>query len=241
MQLQGKKVLVTGANRGLGPHLVRALLAAGAGKIYAGARNVDQLDDTVALDPGRVIPVRIDLTDKTQIAEAAQTANDVQLLVNNAGVLDFGGPLDVTDEAIDRNMAVNFQGTFDMTRAFAPVIEKNGGGSVVNMLTFLSFVSAPIFSAYNASKAASWSMAMSLRPYLAPKKISIINVFPTTIDTEMVAGLDKEKDTPEDVAEDIIQGILKGSEDIFPLGAKETFHAWQQDQKAVEMQFAKLM
>ncbi|NOX26116.1 MAG: SDR family NAD(P)-dependent oxidoreductase [Deltaproteobacteria bacterium] len=241
MQLQGITALVTGANRGLGYHLVRALLAAGASKIYAAARNPEQLNDTVALDPERVLPVRLDLTDKAQIAALAQKAEDIQLLVNNAGVLDFGGALETTDEVIDRNMSVNFYGTFDMSRAFAPVIEKNGGGSVVNVLTFLSFVSAPIFSAYNASKAASWSMAMSLRPYLAPKKVSIINAFPTTIDTEMVSGLEKVKDTPADVADDIIKDIINGNEDIFPLGAKNTFQAWRQDQKAVEEQFAKLM
>lgn len=233
--------LVTGANRGLGTALVRALLAAGASKVYATARNGAQLAPIVAMDPGRVVPLTLDITDHAQIAAAASAASDVQLLINNAGVLDFAGPLDVTHATIDRNMNTNFTGTFNMTRAFASVIAANKGGNITNVLTFLTYVSAPVFSAYNASKAASWSMAMSLRPYLAAQNIVISNVFPTTIDTEMVAGLNKTKDTPDDVATDIVKGIMAREEDIYPMGAINTFRAWQADQKAVERNFAKIM
>lgn len=238
MNLQGVAVLVTGANRGLGAALVRELLAAGVAKVYAAARDPAQLD--AGLDRKRVVPIRLDITDRGQVAAAARTASDVRLLINNAGVLDFAGALETTQVELERNMATNFYGTLDMTRAFAPVIEKNGGGTVANVLTFLSFVSAPIFSAYNASKAASWSMAMSLRPYLAPKGVSIANIFPTTIDTRMVDGLDKDKAKPADVARDIVKGIADGLEDIFPVGAAAAFEAWRRNQKEVERQFAKL-
>ncbi len=240
MNLQGVAVFVTGANRGLGSAIVRELLAAGVGKVYAAARNPDQLDAVIALDGKRVVPIRLDITDRGQIVGAASAASDVQLLINNAGVLDFAGALETTRDELERNMATNFYGTLDMTRAFAPVIEKNGGGTVANVLTFLSFVSAPIFSAYNASKAASWSMAMSLRAYLAPKGVSIANIFPTTIDTRMVDGLKKDKAKPADVARDIVKGIADGLEDIYPLGAAAAFEAWRRDQKEIERQFAKL-
>ena len=241
MRIKDTVAFVTGANRGLGAKIVGALLAAGAAKVYAAARNPDRLDGVVALDRQRVVPIRLDLTDGEQIKAAVSAAADVKLLVNNAGVLDFGGALETTRDEIDRNMATNFHGTFNMTRAFAPVIESNGGGSVVNVLTFLTFVSAPVFSAYNASKAASWSMAMSLRAYLAPRGVAIVNVFPTTIDTEMVARLDKPKATPAAVAHDIVEGIANDAEDIYPVGAADTFNAWRRDQKAVEKQFAKIM
>lgn len=240
MNLQGAAVLVTGANRGLGSAIVRELLAAGVAKVYAAARDPGQLDAVIAWDRERVVPIRLDITDRAQIARAVSAAPDVRLLINNAGVLDFAGALATTHDEIERNMATNFYGTFDMTRAFAPVIEKNGGGTVANVLTFLCFVSAPIFSAYNASKAASWSMAMSLRAYLAPKGVSIANVFPTTIDTRMVEGLNKDKAKPADVARDIVKGIADGHEDIYPLGAAAAFEAWRRDQKSVEKQFAKL-
>lgn len=240
MIIEGVKVLVTGSNRGLGVEIVRSLLAAGVGKIYAAARDPDTLVQTHALDSDRVIPVRLDITNDEEIAAATHAAHDITLLINNAGVLDFAGALDTTIAHIDRNMATNFHGTFALTRAFVPVIEANGGGVIANVLTVLSFVSAPIFSAYNASKAASWSMMMSLRPYVEPKGIQIVNIFPTTIETEMVVKLDKLKAKPADVAEHIISGLIDGKEDIYPVGAQKFYDDWRADQKAIERYYAGL-
>jgi NAD(P)-dependent dehydrogenase (short-subunit alcohol dehydrogenase family) len=241
LDITGVNAFVTGANRGLGSELVRALLDSGAQRVVACARNPDTLGNTVALDPSRVTPLKLDITKPQEIAAAAAAAPKTTLLVNNAGVLDYAGALATTEGEIERNMTTNFLGTFAMTRAFAPVLEANGGGTVVNVLSFLSFVAAPIFAAYNASKAASWSMAMSLRVYLAPKNIKIVNVFPTSIDTEMLAKITKDKDAPADVARDIVAGIASGQEDIFPMNAKATCAAWRGDQKAVEQAFARLM
>lgn len=241
MELAGKIALVTGANRGLGVEIVRELLGAGVGKVYASARSIEKLSDTIALDPARVIPLQLELTDLADIAAAVATAGDVELLINNAGVLDFSGALETTQEHLERNMATNFYGTFNLTRAFIPVIEANGGGAVVNVLSALAFVSAPIFAAYNSSKAASWLMAMSLRPYVEPRGISIVNVFPTTIETEMVAGLDKIKAKPLDVARDIVLGIARGDEDIYPVGAAKFYADWRADQKAVERYYGDLL
>lgn len=233
-----KVALVTGANRGLGLAFVGALLDVGVDKVYATARDIGSLKAAVELAPDRVFPLSLDITEDGQVAEAAAAAADVTLLINNAGVLDFMAPLDLTADVIERNMATNFVGTYAMSRAFAPVLAANGGGHISNVLTFLTYVSAPIFAAYNASKAASWSMAMSLRPYLATRNITISNAFPTTIDTQMVSALDKVKDTPADVAADIVRGIMAGEEDIYPMAAKEMFAEWRADQKAVERKFA---
>lgn len=158
--------------------------------------------------------------------------------MNNAGVLSFGGALDVSDEAIARDMAVNFYGLTNVTRAFTPVIETNGGGTVANMLTLLSFVSAPGFSAYNASKAAAWSMAMSMRAYLAPKGIKVLNAFPAGIDTEMLANVEADKDSAERVARDVLAGVLTDQEDVYPASAQSVYDAWRGDQKSVERMFA---
>jgi len=238
MHIANSTVLVTGANRGTGRVFVRQLADRGARRIYAAARDTASLDPIVAFDPGRVVPLRLDVTNPDDIMEAARTAGDVTLLVNNAGVLSFGGALDVGHDALDRDMAVNFRGLNDMTRAFAPVIEGNGGGAVANMLTLLSFVSVPGFSAYNASKAAAWSMAMSLRAYLAPKGVAVVNAFPAGIDTDMLAGVDGPKDRPEDVVRDVLDAIEAGEEDVYPASAADLHSAWREDQKSVERMFA---
>ncbi|WP_090206694.1 SDR family NAD(P)-dependent oxidoreductase [Yoonia litorea] len=154
MQIKNSVALVTGANRGVGRHYVAQLLEKGAAKVYAAARNVDTLAKMVALDPQRVVPLTLDVTNSAIIEAVASKAEDVTLLINNAGSLTFGGALDVTEAKLAKDMAVNNDGLRDMTRAFTPIIEANGGGAVVNMLTLLSFVSAPGFAGYNASKAA---------------------------------------------------------------------------------------
>jgi NAD(P)-dependent dehydrogenase (short-subunit alcohol dehydrogenase family) len=240
MEIAGRSVLVTGANRGLGRAIVDELLQRGASKIYAGVRDPNRPLAEETFSDGRVAPIRLDITRAADIEAAAVSAADVTLLVNNAGVLDYVRPLELTPDVIERNMQTNFLGPYNLTRAFTPVLERNGGGAVVNVLTFLCFVAAPIFSAYNASKAASWSMAMALRPALLEEKIRIINVFPTTIETEMVAALHKPKDSAEVVARDIVRGILADADDIYPGAAQAMFEAWRKDPKAVEERFAKI-
>ena len=238
MDITKAVALVTGANRGLGHAIVAGLLESGAPKVYAASRSVGNLESTLALDQDRVIPVQLDITNRVHRAALADAVSDCTLLVNNAGVLDYRGPTELDEHTIDRNMDTNFKGPLATTNTLAPVITGNGGGAVVNVLTFLCFVSAPIFAAYNASKAASWSAAMALRPYLLEQGIATINVFPTTIDTEMVAELEKTKDPPADVAAAIVDGIRTNAEDVYPCAAAAAFEAWRADPKAVEANFA---
>lgn len=241
MKIQNSIAFVTGANRGVGKEYVAQLIRGGAAKVYASARNIDSLAEVIALDPDKVVPIELDVTKSQQIEKAASQAHDVTLLLNNAGSLTFGGALDITKDGLDRDMAVNFEGLFNMTRSFTPVLAANGGGAIVNMLSLLSFLSAPGFSGYNASKAAAWSMTMSLRAYLAPKGISVVNAFPAGIDTDMLAGIDGPKDSAHDVARDVLNAVAAGDEDVYPASAAAVFAAWRQDQKAVEASFAQMM
>src|ERR1700742_2183859 len=87
MEIQGKTVLVTGANRGIGAELVRAFLNAGVGKVYAGARNTSQLP---AFNDTRVVALKLDITKPADVNAAVKTAGDVDVLVNNAGVAKAG-------------------------------------------------------------------------------------------------------------------------------------------------------
>lgn len=241
MNIQNTVALVTGANRGVGRELVAQLIDMGVTKVYASARNTDSLSSLIALDANRVLPMELDVTNAAHIQNASTSATDVTLLINNAGSLKFGGALEVTASDLATDMAVNNDGLRNMARAFAPVIEANGGGAVVNMLSLLSFISAPGFSGYNASKAAAWSMAMSLRAYLRPKGITVINAFPAGIDTDMLAGIDAPKDAVQDVVCDILAAVIEGKEDIYPASAADVFDAWRRDQKTVEATFAQMM
>jgi len=238
MQITSATAFVTGANRGIGRALVGQLLASGAKRIYATARTPAEAEKLTAIDR-RVTGLVLDVTDAEQIRSVATRAADVTLLINNAGVLDFGNFLDAQRPQIDRNFATNFYGTLDTTRAFVPVLETNGGGTVVNLLTLVALASMPGLSVYNASKAAAWSMTQSWRASLASKNIRVMGVFPGAVDTDMLAGVEMPKTSANDVARAIVQGISGDEEDVFPDPMSANLYAqWKQDHKAIEHQFA---
>jgi NAD(P)-dependent dehydrogenase (short-subunit alcohol dehydrogenase family) len=139
MDIQGSVVLVTGANRGLGRAFVEGLLKAGAAKVYAGAR------DPATVETNGAVPVRLDVTAPADIDAAARECEDVTLVINNAGIGTSTGVLaGGAIEAGRREMETNVFGTLAVSGAFAPVIEANGGGALVNILSVLSWVSIPV-------------------------------------------------------------------------------------------------
>lgn len=239
MKIQNATALVTGANRGIGSAFVSALLQAGVKKVYATARDTSSLAAVVALDATRVIPLQLDVTNPTLVTGLPAQAPDVDLLINNAGTIAFGSILDVPIETIADQFATNFYGPLNMARAFAPVIEKNGGGAIVNLLTLVALASMPGLSAYNASKAAAWSMTQSLRASFSDKNIAVYGVFPGAVDTEMLAGVEMAKTSPTDIVAAVLTGIEANQEDIFPDPmSTQAYAAWTKDHKAVEKQFA---
>src|SRR5215475_4755046 len=129
MKIENATVLVTGANRGLGLVFTRELLARGARKVYAGARD----PSTITL-PG-VVPLRLDVTNPDDVAAAARLASDVDLVINNAGIAQTGSFLDTNSEEVTRRIfETNFFGMLHMSKAFAPVMKANGGGALLNVL-----------------------------------------------------------------------------------------------------------
>ena len=233
MKITNSIALVTGANRGIGRALVEELLNRGVGKVYAASRGPEGPAQE------RVEQLRLDVTDPASVAAAARVAADVNLLINNAGVLDWGDILETPLEALKRNLDVNLYGKLHMSRAFAPVIQQNGGGAITNILTLLSLASMPGASVYNASKAAAWSMSMSLRATLSERGVAVHNVFPGAVDTDMLGGVEMPKTGPAEVARAVVAGIEADHEDILPDPmSSSVYEQWRQNHKAVEKQFA---
>jgi len=194
MVIEGSVVLVTGANRGIGAAFVAQLKERGAAKIYAAARDVS------TLDVDGVEPIELDVTDADQVTAAAAAAGDVQILINNAGI-STGTPLVTGDLAsIRREMETNFYGPLLTTRAFAPILGSNGGGAVLNVISALSWFSAPGAGAYAASKAAAWSLTDSTRIELAAQGTHVLGVHMGLVDTDMSQGIEAPKITPSVLA-----------------------------------------
>ncbi len=241
MHIENSVALVTGSNRGIGRHLVERLLSQGARRVYATGRRVSELDGVVALDRERVVPLQLDVTRSEDASRVAAAAKDVNLLINNAGVLDFGGVLEASPEAFARNFDVNFYGLLNVTRAFAPMLAQRPGSAVVNILTLVALASMPGLGVYNASKAAAWSLTQSMRGDLGKQGVRVIGVFPAGVDTDMLKGVETTKANPGDVAAAILAGIEAGAEDIFPEPVStQVYAAWRGDHKAVERQFASM-
>lgn len=243
MKINAAVALVTGANRGIGRAFVEALALWGAKRIYATARNIDALKDLVAIDPQRIIPIALDITNPDSIASVAQFAPDVNLLINNAGVLGTGGFFsDTSLETAHWEMSTNYFGTLYMIRAFAPILQRNGGGAIVNLLSVASVVNVPVFGSYSASKAALYSLTQGVRAELATQGTLVVGVFPGPVDTAMSSGVPLDKVPPSQIATAALQAVEQGIEDVNPdLVSQQVFAGIQQDPKAVEKQFAGML
>jgi NAD(P)-dependent dehydrogenase (short-subunit alcohol dehydrogenase family) len=215
----GKVALVTGANRGIGKAIVDALLHHGAVKVYAAVRNPDTADPLIERYGDMVVPVRLDLLKPETIRTLAGRAEDVQVVVNNAGIFRTCTPLDPEAiDALELAMQVNVYGLIRMAQAFAPILRKKGGGAFVQLNSVASLKSSPNFATHSASKAAAYSITQALRELLGQQGTAVLSVHPGLIASDMgkTAGLAGKGEPPSVVAEGIIIALRSGEFHLFP-------------------------
>jgi NAD(P)-dependent dehydrogenase (short-subunit alcohol dehydrogenase family) len=209
MKLENAVVFITGANRGLGLEFARQALAAGARKVYAGARD----PSTVTL-PG-VIPVKLDVTDPDQVARAAAQAGDVTLVVNNAGTAILGSlfaPNSV--EALQSTFDINVVGTLRVSQAFAPILARNGGGALLNVLSAVSWFSPAGMGTYAATKSAAWNLTNGLRGELRQQGTQVLGLHVGLIDTDLARGFTLPKNPPSLVVERAFAALEQGHSEV---------------------------
>jgi NAD(P)-dependent dehydrogenase (short-subunit alcohol dehydrogenase family) len=239
MKIADCTALVTGANRGIGAQFVAELRARGARRVYAGTREQGRADALVEQFGDTVVPIVIDVTDEESVRSAAAAAADVNLLINNAGVLNFGDPLESPVDSLRAELEVNYFGLVNVSRAFAPVIEATGGGAILNMLTIIALAPMPGMGGYCASKAAAYSATQSLRSALAGRGITVHGAFPGGVDTDMLASYDGPKADPADVARRCLDGVEADVADITPDDFSTAAYAsWSAAPTSLETMFA---
>ena len=232
MKFDQKTVLITGANRGIGSAIVTALLERNVKKIYAAARNPDNLPN---FGDDRIVPLELDITDSDQVRKAVRSAADTDLLINNAGVAAFTSLLNGPLELLQRDMDTNYFGTLDMVRQFVPVLETKRNAAIVNVVTIAAFVNFPIVGGYSASKAALFSLSQGIRIELATRGITVHTVNPGPIDTDLAAEFPADKSSPKSTAENILAALENGEIDIFPdVGSRQMIEVWKKDYRELE-------
>lgn len=237
LRIEGAVALVTGANRGIGRALTEALLARGAKKVYATARQPEALR---GLGDERVVPLRLDVADADQIRAAVAASPDIGLVFNNAGVTLARGIAESTllDHA-RLEMEVNYFGPLQLLHHLAPTLARNGGGAVVNIGSLAGLTNIPALPTYSASKAALHSLTQAARSLLGPQGTAVFGVYPGPVDTDMTRELTLPKTSPGVVAFAILDGIEAGREDIFPDPFAVDFgRQFESSPKTAERQFA---
>jgi len=209
MKVENAVVLVTGANRGIGLAFVRELLARGARKVYAGAR------DPASVAQAGVQALKLDVNKPEDVAAAAAQAPDVTLVINNAGIAQPGGFLALDSEDVARRIfETNFFGVLRMSQVFAPVLKANGGGALLNVLSIASWVNGGELAAYSASKSAAWSLTNALRNELAAQKTQVLGLHMAYVDTDLTRGLDAPKSSPEQIVQRALDGLESGLDEV---------------------------
>jgi short-subunit dehydrogenase len=216
MRIEDKRVLISGAGRGLGRTLVTVFVEAGAAEVFAGIRTQEARDSLQREFPERVTPVQLDVTRDEDVDGLAQLGT-IDILVNNAGVAGFGNPLTMSFDDVQNEMAVNYFGVLRLTRTFAPGMIAQRDGMIVNVATAFAKVNLPLVGTYCATKAALLSLGQALRAHLADDGVRVITVMPTTFDSDMSRGANVRKMTKEYVAAEILAAIREERHDP-PIG-----------------------
>ena len=209
MKIENAVVLVTGANRGIGLVFAQELLARGARKVYAGAR------DPASVTHAGVQALQLDVTKPQEVSAAAALAPDVTLVINNAGIAQPGGFLAADSEEVARRIfETNFFAMLRMSKAFAPVLKANGGGALLNVLSVASWVNGGELASYSASKAAAWSLTNALRHELAAQKTQVLGLHMAYVDTDLTRGLDAPKSSAEEIVKRALDGLEQGLDEV---------------------------
>jgi len=239
MNFTNKTVFISGANRGIGKALVQSLLQRDVRRVYAASRNLDNLPNFA---DERVVHLPLDITNMDQVLAAARSAQDTDILINNAGAATYTSLYEGNLDGVKHDMNTNLYGTLNMMRSFVDVLETKSNPAIVNIVSIAAFVNFPFLGGYSASKAALFSASQGARLELAAKGIAVHTVNPGPIDTDMTKNVEMEKTSPKDVATTILNALEQNEADIAPdPTGRAMFDMWRNDYRDLEQSVANMI
>lgn len=240
--VKDKTVLVTGANRGIGEAYVKVLLEQGAGKIYAAARNLDNLKALISLNSDVIVPVLLDVTNPEQIKQLTKTIPSLDILINNAGIANACSS--TSDNAVDiarQEMETNYFGPLQVTLELLPLLKQSSQAAIINISSIAGISNFPMMGPYSATKAALHSLTQGLRAELAEFGIKVLGVYPGPIDTRLTEAMDMEKPRPEQVATRTFMALEQGIVDVLPDDfSQQMYAAFLEHPHQLEQAFAQM-
>lgn len=238
MKITDSKILITGANRGIGLALVEKSLEKGAIKVYATYRSETNRSTLDEFDE-RVVPILLDLSDQATIAELSESVPSLNVLINNAGIFTGTNVLEDTEAQLRNDFETNFFGTLAVIKALLPVLKKENSAAIANVSSISGLAAMPSYGGYSASKAAVHSMTQSIRSKLKVDGISVHGIYPGPVATRMTENSGMETTPVTTAAENILTGIEGGVEEIFPdTMAQEAGTLFLKSPKELEQNFA---
>jgi len=217
--LKGKVALVTGANRGIGKALVDSFIAEGTSKVYLAIRDLDSAAELVNTYGESVAPVYLDLNRADSISALAEVAQDVDVVVNNAGMLRNGDLFtDSFEQSFHAELEVNTFGLLRIAKAFEPILRSKREAAFVQLNSVGSIKNFDGLTSYCASKAATYTITQALKSEWSDSGIQVLSVHPGPIATDMAkqVGMFDDAVSTSVVAEAIVQSLKDGDFHLFP-------------------------
>ena len=239
MLLKGKKILLTGATGGIGRQLALQLAAEGAelALVCFDAEKLQALAAEIGTQGGKAAVIVADFTHAHAVEGVAEAAmikmRGVDILINNAGILDFIMFAEQEPKRIAQMVQVNLTVPMQLTRALLPGFMALNSGQIVNIGSMFGSIGFPHHACYSATKFGMRGFSQALRRELAGRDIAVTYVAPRAVKTPLndlaTAAMQKATgtnvDEPEAVAEKIIAAIKRGNGDVY-IGQPESFFAW---------------
>ena len=239
MQLKNKRILLTGATGGIGRYIAVKLADHGAHIALVGrdAVKLKQLQEIIILHGGSAVGITADFEDDNAaqkvIIEATQLLGGIDIVINNAAILDFIQFEDQNFERIAQMIHTNVTAPIQLARAVLPSFQAANTGHFVMVGSIFGSLGFPHYATYCASKFAIHGFSQSLRRELVDTNIGVTYIAPRAVDTPMndaatlammeSAGI--AMDSPEKVAEIIVNALKKEKQEVF-IGQPQSFFAW---------------